>query len=181
MKRVVVALTACLLLGGLAMARLTQPACGCTRFGHIGVRDLVHAFPGTSVGLISVTAVDRENRSNPTTGDTETSIRVAATNWVGTIPTTLWINDRDLSSSGLSLGAFQPGTRWVVRVQNADAAISSFPLPVVGDSVRIPWEYINADPKDAKPEVVNLDELRGMARRQPTGPRARPAPATRPR
>lgn len=65
MKRAVVALTACLLLGGLAMAWLTRPACGCTRFAYIGVRDLVRASPGTSVGLISVTTRGGENRSNP--------------------------------------------------------------------------------------------------------------------
>ena len=151
MKRAVVALTACLLLGGLAMARLTRPACGCTRLGHSGVRDLVHASPGMSVGLISVTTGDRENRSNPTTGDAETSIRVAATSWVATIPSTLWINAGDLSLSGLSLAAFRPGTQWELRVQNADAAMSADPLPVVGDSARIPWEHMNADPKDPRP------------------------------
>jgi hypothetical protein len=77
---------------------------------------------GDGVGLISVTARGGENRSNPTTGDAESSIRVAATSWVGTIPTTLWINDGALSLSGLALPAFRPGTQWVVRVQNADAA-----------------------------------------------------------
>jgi hypothetical protein len=180
MKRVVVGIAACLLLGVLALARLTGPACGCSRFNYIGLGDLVRASPGTSIGLISVTTGDRENRSNPTTGDTETSIRVAATSWVGTIPTTLWINAGDLSFSGLSLGAFQPGTRWVVSVRDADGRMGRYPLPVVGDTARIPWEHINADPKDPKPEAVNLDELRRMARSQPTGQRARPDPATRP-
>jgi hypothetical protein len=54
----------------------------------------------------------------------------------------------------------------VVRVQNVDAGMSGHPLPVVGDTVRIPWQHIAADPEGPKPEVVNLDELRGMARRQ---------------
>jgi hypothetical protein len=162
MKRAVVALTACLLLGGLAMARLTGPACGCTRFAYVGLRDLVRASPGTSVGLILVTARGGENRSNPTTGDAESSIRVTATNWAGTIPTQLWVNAGAISLSGLSLPALRPGTQWVVRVQNADTTMSRYPLPVVGDTVRIPWDYMNADPKDPKPEVVNLDELRSM-------------------
>jgi hypothetical protein len=163
MKRVVVGGAAFLLLGGLVWA-LTQPACGCTPFNYVGVRDLVYAYQGQSVGLISVTAVGGEVRST-SIGDAETSIRVAATSWVGTVPTTLWVNDRDLSLSGLSVAAFGPGTQWVVRVRDADAAMSTYPLPVVGDTVWIPWEHISAaDPEDPKPEVVNLDALRGMAR-----------------
>jgi hypothetical protein len=115
MTRVVVGITPCLLLGGLVLAWLTRPACGCTRYGYVGMRDLVHAYPGMSVGMVSVTAGGGGNR------------------------------------------------------------------PVAGDSVRIPWGHINADPDGPKPEVVNLDALRSMARSQSTGRRARPDPTTRSR
>lgn len=63
-------------------------------------------------------------------------------------------------------GGVPAGTQWVVRVQNASAGMSGHPLPIVGDTVRIPWEHIAADPEGPQPEVVNLDALRGMARRQ---------------
>jgi hypothetical protein len=164
-KRVVAGVAATLLLSALAMA-LIQPACGCSSFSYVGVSDLVRAYPGLSVGLVTVTAGGGEVRTNPATGGTETSIRVAPISWVGTVATMLWVTDDTLSSSGLSLAAFRPGTQWVVRVQNADAAMSHHPLLVVGDTVRIPWEHLAADPEGPKPEVVNLDELRGMARRQ---------------
>jgi hypothetical protein len=90
-----------------------------------------------------------------------------ATSWVGTVPTTLWIKaDDDLSPSELSLAAFRPGMQWVVRVQNADAGMSNYPLPVVGNTARLPWWHINYDVEGPGPNVVNLDALRGMARSQ---------------
>jgi hypothetical protein len=165
MKWVVAGVAATLLLSGLAMA-LIQPTCGCSPFSYVGVSDLVRAYPGESVGLVTVTAGGGEVRINPTTGGAETSIRVAPSSWVGTVPTTLWANDGNLSSSGLSVEAFQPGTQWMVRVQNTDAGMSAHPLSVVGDTVRIPWEHVAADSEGPKPEVVNLHALRGMARRQ---------------
>ena len=54
-----------------------------------------------------------------------TSIRVAPTSWVGTVPTTLWVDGgvvdhptdgrlRTVRASGFAPEAFRPGTRWAV-------------------------------------------------------------------
>ena len=170
MKRMVVEAAVCLLLVGLAMELLKPTACACTQPrgpATFEASTLVHASRGGSVGLVTVTAGGGQVRTNPTTGEAETSIRVAATSWVGTVPTTLWVNEDHISSSGLSLEAFRPGTQWVVTVKNADAGMRSYPLPVVGDTVRLPWKQLVGDGVDGpKPEVMNLDVLRGMARRQ---------------
>jgi hypothetical protein len=165
MKRIV-GVAACLLLGAFLLVWLTPSACACSRFQTFKMSDLVLTSPELSVGLVTVMAGGGEVRTNPTTGGAETSIRVAVTNWVGTVPTTLWVNEDYVSSSGLSLEAFRPGTQWVVRVHNADAGIGRHPLPVVGNTVRLPWKYIKGDVEGPTPEVVNLDELRGMARKQ---------------
>jgi hypothetical protein len=66
----------------------------------------------------------------------------------------------------VAMAAFRPGTQWVVRVQNADAGMSNYPLPVVGNTARLPWWHINYDVEGPGPNVVNLDALRGMARSQ---------------
>ena len=173
MKRMVVEAAVCLLLVGLAMAWLNPPrACGCIRPRSAADFDVsffvrTPGGSGWSVGLVTVTAGGGEVRTNPTTGDVETSIRVAATSWVGTVPTRLWVDeDDDLSSSGLPLAAFRPGTHWVVKVKNADAGIRNYPLPVVGDTVRLPWKQLVGEVDGPKREVVNLEMLRGIAQRQ---------------
>jgi hypothetical protein len=55
----------------------------------------------------------------------------------------------------------------VVRVRNVDAWwASSRALPVVGNTVRIPRGRVIDDVDGANPQKVNLDALRGAARRQ---------------
>ena len=53
-----------------------------------------------------------------------------------------------------------------VKVKNADAGMRSYPLPVVGDTVRLPWKHLVGEVDGPKREVVNLDVLRGIAQRQ---------------
>ena len=169
MKRiVVVGVGACLLLVASLLVWLSPSTCACTRLAPFKISSFVDANREWSVGLVTVTAGGGEVRTNPTIGGAETSIRVAATSWVGTVPTTLWINEDHVSLSGLSLEAFRPGTQWVVDVRNADAGMGRHPLPVVGNTVRLPWKHIRGDVEGPTPEVVNLDELRGMARSQPS-------------
>jgi hypothetical protein len=181
MRRISVGLAATVLLGGFMVAAFQpRPACGCTLSQPVRISRLVRASPGWSVGLVMVTAGGGEVRTNPTSGAVETSVEVAPTSWVGTVPSTLWVtNDVGhrppkrllrtvVPSSRPSLAAFRPGTQWVVRVRNADAWMSGRALPVVGDIVRIPFERVIVidDVDGADPMQVSLDALRGSARRQ---------------
>jgi hypothetical protein len=181
MRRISVGLAATVLFGWFMIA-LFQPrtACGCTLARPAQISQLVRARPGWSVGLVTVTAGGGEVRTNPTTGGVETSVTVAPTSWVGTVPSTLWVtNDVGhrppkrllrtvVSSSRPSLEAFRPGTQWVVRVRNVDAWMSGRALPVVGDIARIPFERVIVidDVDGADPMEVSLDALRASARRQ---------------
>jgi hypothetical protein len=175
MRRIAVGVVALLLLGWLAVAWIS-PACGCTRLGPLRLSNLVGVDQEWSVGLVTVTAGGGEVRTNPR--GVETSVKVAPTSWVGTVPSTLWVTDEvghhpikrllrmGSSSARPSLEAFRPGTQWVVRVQNADAWMGSLPLLVVGNTVRVPKGDFIDDVDGADPKVVDLDALRGMARRQ---------------
>jgi hypothetical protein len=73
----------------------------------------------------------------------ETSIKVAPTSWVGTVPTTLWVDGgvvdhptkgrlMTVRAAGFAPQAFRPGTQWVVQVRNADAWMPNHPRPDVG-------------------------------------------------
>jgi hypothetical protein len=179
-RRISVVVAATVLLGGFLMAlTLTQPrpACGCTLAWPGTISNLVRIGPEGSVGLVTVTAGGGEVRTNPTTGEVETSVTVAPTSWVGTIPTTLRVtNDvaphppkrllrTVISSRSPSLEAFRPGTQWVVRVRNADAQMGGYPLPLVGNTVQTPGGRLIDDVDGANPRKVSLDALRGRARR----------------
>jgi hypothetical protein len=175
MRRIVVGVVALLLVGGLAMA-WTSPACGCTLLGPVETSNLVGVAPGWSVGLVTVTAGGGEVRTSPMNGEVETSVTVAPVSWVGSVPSTLWVAFEvdhhpikrllgiGSSSYRPSLEAFRPGTQWVVRVRNADAHAID-PLPVVGNTVRIPMKRVVDDVDGADPKKVSLDALRDRARR----------------
>jgi hypothetical protein len=92
MRRIVVGVAAVLVLGGFVMAS-TRQACGCTPARPVKVSAHVRVIPGWSVGLVTVTAGGGEVRTNPTNGGVETSVKVAPTSWVGTVPTTLWVTE----------------------------------------------------------------------------------------
>jgi len=120
----------------------------------------------------------------------QTSIKVAPDSWVGTVPTTLWVDGgvvdhptygrlRTVRAAGFAPEAFQRGTNWVVQVRNADAWMPNHPLPVVGNTVRIPVTAAD-DIDGGDPKVVNLDALRSRAERwsppSTTGRRSPPEP-----
>ena len=174
MRRIVVGVAAGLLLGGSAIASV-PPACADTFIKGLKVSTFVRATPGFSVGLVTVTAGGGKVRHDENYM-AETSVKVAATSWVGTVPTTLWVRGgvinhptkgllRTIGSSGPSPEAFRPGTQWVVQVRNADAWMSNHPLPVVGNTVRIPGIPAADDIDGGDPKVVSLDALRGRAER----------------
>ena len=175
MRRIVVGVAAGLLLGGSAIAS-SRPACADTFIKGLKVSHFVLATPGLSVGLVTVTAGGGKVRHDENYM-AETSIKVAATSWVGTVPTTLWVRGgvinhptkgllRTVGSSGPSPEAFRPGTQWVVQIRTADAWMTNHPLPVVGNTVRIPRGIPATDDIDGgDPKVVNLDALRGRADR----------------
>jgi len=185
-RRIVVGVAAGLLLGGSAIASI-PPACADTFIKGLKVSHLVRATPGFSVGLVTVRAGGGKVRHDENYM-AETSIKVAPTSWVGTVPATLWITGgvvdhptdgplRTVGASGFAPEAFRPGTRWVVQVRNADAWMSNHPLPVVGNTVRIPWPAVDdIDGGDSK--VVSLDALRGRAERSspPSTAGRRPPP-----
>ena len=191
MRRIVVGVAAGLLLGGSAIASI-PPACADTFIKGLKVSHFVRATPGFSVGLVTVTAGGGKVRHDENYM-AETSIKVAPTSWVGIVPTTLWITGgvvdhpsdgplRTVTASGFAPEAFRPGMQWVVQVRTADAWMSNHPLPVVGDTVRIPWPAAdNIDGGD--PKVVNLDALRGKAEQwsppSTTGRRPPPEPQHR--
>jgi hypothetical protein len=173
MRRIVVGLAAGLLLGGSAIVSI-PPACADTFIKGLKVSHFVRATPGFSVGLVTVTAGGGKVRHDENYM-AETSIKVAATSWVGTVPTTLWVRGgvinhptkgllRTVGSSGPSPEAFRPGTQWVVQVRNADAWMPNHPLPVVGNTVRISVPAAD-DVDGGDPKVVSLDALRGRAER----------------
>lgn len=174
MRRIVVGLAAGLLLGGSAIASI-PPACADTFIKGLKVSHFVRVSTGSSVGLVTVKAGGGKVRHDENYM-AETSIRVAATSWVGTVPATLWVRGgvinhptkgllRTVGSSGPSPEAFRPGTQWVVQVRNADAWMSPHPLPVVGDTVRILGIPAADDIDGGDPKVVSLDALRGRAER----------------
>lgn len=186
MRRIVVGLAAALLLGGSAIASI-PPACADTFVKGLKVSQLVRVSPGWSVGLVTVTARDGKVRHDEDYM-AETSIKVAPTSWVGTVPTTLWVDGgivdhptkgrlRTVRAAGFAPEAFRPGTRWVVQVRNADAWMPNHPLPVVGNTVRIPIPAAD-DVDGGDPKVVNLDALRGKAERSspPSTAGRRPPP-----
>ena len=186
MKRIVVGLAAALLLGGSAIASI-PPACADTFIKGLKVSHFVRVSAGWSVGLVTVTAGGGKVRHDEDYM-AETSIKVAPTSWVGTVPTTLWVDGgvvdhptkgrlMTVRASGFAPEAFRPGTRWVVQVRNADAWMPNHPLPVVGNTVRFP--RLAADDIDGgDPKVVNLDALRGKAERSspPSTAGGRPPP-----
>jgi hypothetical protein len=188
MKRIVVGVAAGLLLGGSAIASIPA-ACADTFIRGLKVSHFVRATPGFSVGLVTVTAGGGKVRHDENYM-AETSIKVVPTSWVGTVPTTLWVRGgvvdhptkgllRTVGSSGPSPEAFRPGTQWVVQVRNADGWMSPHPLPVVGNTVRIPRGIPAADDVDGgDPKVVSLDALRGRAEMWSPPPTAgrRPSP-----
>jgi len=90
MRRIVVGLAAALLLGGSAIASI-PPACADTFIKGLKVSQLVRVSPGWSVGLVTVTAGGGKVRHDEDYM-AETSIKVAPTSWVGTVPTTLWVD-----------------------------------------------------------------------------------------
>jgi hypothetical protein len=176
MRRIIVGVAAGLLLGGSAIASI-PPACADTFIRGLKVSHFVGATPGlSSVGLVTVTAGGGKVRHDENYM-AETSIKVVPTSWVGTVPTTLWVRGgvvdhptegllRTFGASGPSPEAFRPGTQWVVQVRNADGWMSPHPLPVVGNTVRIPRGIPAADDVDGgDPKVVSLDALRGGAER----------------
>jgi hypothetical protein len=173
MRRIVVGVAAGLLLGGSAIAS-SPPACADTFIKGLKVSHLVRPTPGWSVGLITVTAGGGKVRHDENYM-AETSIKVAPTSWVGTVPTTLWVTGgvvdhpsdgplRTVTASGFAPEAFRPGTQWVVQVRDADAWMPNYPLPVVGSTVRIPIPAAD-DVDGGDPKVVNLDALRSKAER----------------
>lgn len=167
MRRIVVGLAAALLLGGSAIASIPS-ACADTFIKGLKVSHFVRVGPGWSVGLVTVTAGGGKVRHDEDYM-AETSIKVVPTSWVGTVPTTLWVDGgvvdhptdgrlRTVRAAGFAPEAFRPGTQWVVQVRDADAWMPNHPLPVVGNSVRIP--RLAADDVDGgDPKVVNLDAL----------------------
>jgi hypothetical protein len=173
MRRIVVGVAAGLLLGGSAIAS-SPPACADTYPRGLKVSHLVRVSPGWSVGLVTVTAGAGKVRHDEDYM-AETSIKVDPTSWVGTVPTTLWVDGgvvdhptrgllRTVRAAGFAPEAFRPGTQWVVQVRDADAWMPNHPLPVVGNTVRIPVPAADdVDGGDAK--VVNLDALRSRAER----------------
>jgi hypothetical protein len=188
MRRIVVGVAAGLLLGGSAIAS-SPPACADTFIKGLKVSHLVRPTPGWSVGLITVTAGGGKVRHDESYM-AETSIKVAPTSWVGTVPTTLWVTGgvvdhpsdgplRTVTASGFAPEAFRPGTQWVVQVRDADAWMPNHPLPVVGNTVRIPIPAAD-DIDGGDPKVVNLDALRSRAERwsppSTTGRRSPPEP-----
>jgi hypothetical protein len=188
MRRIVAGLAAGLLLGGSAIAA-SPPACADTFIKGLKVSHLVRVGPGWSVGLITVTAGGGRVRHDEDYM-AETSIKVVPTSWVGTVPTTLWVDGgvvdhptdgplRTVRASGFAPEAFRPGTQWVVQVRNADAWMPNHPLPVVSNTVRIPVPAAD-DIDGGDPKVVNLDALRSRAERSSppstTGRRSPPEP-----
>ena len=175
MRRIVVGLAAALLLGGSAIASI-PPACADTFIKGLKVSQLVRVSPGWSVGLVTVTAGGGKVRHDENYM-AETSIKVVPTSWVGTVPTTLWVTGgvvdhpihgplRTFGASGFAPEAFRPGTQWVVQIRDADAWMTNHPLPVVGNTVRIPRGIPATDDIDGgDPKVVNLDALRSRAAR----------------
>jgi hypothetical protein len=186
MRRIVVGVAAGLLLGGSAIASI-PPACADTFRRDLKVSDLVRPTPGWSVGLVTVTAGGGKVRHDENYM-AETSIKVAPTSWVGTVPTTLWVDGgvvdhptdgrlMTVRASGFAPEAFTPGTQWVVQVRNADAWMPNHPLPVMGNTVRIPIPAAD-DIDGGDPKVVNLDALRSRAERwsPPSTAAGRPSP-----
>jgi hypothetical protein len=186
MRRIVVGLAAGLLLGGSAIASI-PPACADTFIKGLKVSQLVRVSPGWSVGLVTVTAGGGKVRHDEDYM-AETSIKVAPTSWVGTVPTTLWVDGgvvdhptkgrlMTVRASGFAPEAFGPGTRWVVQVRNADAWMPNHALPVVGNAVRIPIPAAD-DVDGGDQKVVNLAALRDRAERwsRPSTAGGRPPP-----
>jgi hypothetical protein len=191
MRRIVIGVAAGLLLGGSAIAS-SPPACADTYPTDLKVSRFVRPTPGWSVGLVTVTAGGGKVRHDEDYM-AETSIKVAPTSWVGTVPTTLWVDGgvvdhptrgllRTVRAAGFAPEAFRPGTRWVVQVRNADAWMPNHPLPVVGNTVRIPIPAAD-DIDGGDPKVVNLDALRSRAARSSApstaGRWSRPGPQPR--
>jgi hypothetical protein len=188
MRRIVIGVAAGLLLGGSAIASI-PPACADTYPTDLKVSRFVRPTAGWSVGLVTVTAGGGKVRHDEDYM-AETSIKVAPTSWVGTVPTTLWVDGgvvdhptkgrlMTVRAAGFAPQAFTPGTRWVVQVRNADAWMPNHPLPVVGNTVRIPIPAAD-DIDGGDPKVVNLDALRSRAERwsppSTTGRRSPPEP-----
>ena len=67
MMRVVAGVAATLLLSGLTMVWLSPSGCACSPLLYVGVSDLVRAYPGLSVGLVTVTAGGGEVRTKAST------------------------------------------------------------------------------------------------------------------
>ena len=146
MRRIVVGLAAGLLL---AVGDCVQPT-GLRRHLHQGPQG--QPFRSCDPGAIG-RAGDGDGGRRQVRHDenymAETSIKVVPTSWVGTVPTTLWVTGggvdhpihgplRTFGASGPAPEAFRPGTQWVVQVRTADAWMTNHPLPVVGNTVRIP-------------------------------------------
>jgi hypothetical protein len=173
MRRIVIGVAAGLLLGGSAIASI-PPACADTYPRDLKVSQFVRPTAGWSVGLVTVTAGGGKVRHDEDYM-AETSIKVAPTSWVGTVPTTLWVDGgivdhptkgrlMTVRAAGFAPQAFLPGTQWVVQVRNADAWMPNHPLPVVGNTVRVPIPAAD-DIDGGDPKVVNLDALRSRAGR----------------
>jgi hypothetical protein len=174
MRRIIVGVAAGLLLAGSAIAS-SPPACADTFIKGLKVSHLVRPTPGWSVGLVTVTEGGGKVRHDENYM-AETSIKVVPISWVGTVPTTLWVDGgvvdhptdgplRTVRASGFAPEAFPPGTQWVVQVRDADAWMPNHPLPVVGNTVRISVPAAD-DVDGGDPKVVSLDALRGRAERR---------------
>jgi len=138
MRRIVVGVAAGLLLGGSAIASI-PPACADTYRTDLKVSHFVRVDPGLSVGLVTVTAGGGKVRHDEHYM-AETSIKVVPTSWVGTVPTTLWVDGgvvdhptegrlMTVRAAGFAPEAFRPGTQWVVQVRDVDAWMPNHPLP----------------------------------------------------
>jgi hypothetical protein len=116
--------------------------CADTYPRDLKVSQFVRPTAGWSVGLVTVTAGGGKVRHDEDYM-AETSIKVAPTSWVGTVPTTLWVDGgvvdhptkgrlMTVRAAGFAPQAFRPGTQWVVQVRNADAWMPNHPRPDVG-------------------------------------------------
>jgi hypothetical protein len=89
MRRIVVEVAAGLLVDGSAIAS-SPPACADTFPRGLKVSHLVRVSPGWSVGLVTAAGGGKVRHDEDYMA--ETSIKVAPTSWVGTMPTTLWVD-----------------------------------------------------------------------------------------
>ena len=142
----------------------------------VKLSNIIRLDPGYSAGLVTVIGLTGQRRHDPSWGRTLLAVRVTGTDWVGKLPTRVWMpGPWDPGTSCQDCPAYEDGlqekgTQWVVTVRDADAKLTGAFLVLHG-KVRIPQRAsgqlpIADDVDGGNPSVVDVDALKARAGRR---------------